>query len=257
VLVKVLEAVNGSIDILSDIQCFGDANGEIRANAVGGAKPYKVVWSLNSSQQPQLNNLTAGTYTVTISDQLGCADTVTYLLTQPDALALADTTINDATNGKANGSVNADITGGVQPYSYQWLDEVYFEIPGETNDFIGSLKMGKYALRVTDAHGCSFLTGLFEVKNLSGTHDWDREPVFRLFPNPTDGRLQLQLELPEAMPVEIAVSDITGRILQFQQNQQMDRATLEFDLSTYPSGVYLMRIRLDDQTFMRKVILEK
>ncbi len=257
VLVTILEAVQGSIGLQSAIKCFGDPTGAIRANATGGAKPYKVLWSLNSSQQPQLSNLAAGAYTVTISDQQGCADTVTYLLTQPDALILSDTTIKNATDGKANGSVNVGVSGGIKPYSYQWLDEVFFEIPNETNEFISAALPGKYAIRVTDANGCSILSGLFEVKNLVRTNDPNSQPVFRLFPNPTDGHLQLQLELPEAMPVEIAVSDITGRVLQVHNHQQTDDSTLEFDLSAYASGVYLLRIRLDNQTFVRKVILEK
>ena len=65
-----------------DASCFGASDGSISLNAMGGNMPYTFTWS-NSDTTDTIQNLSAGIYSVTLTDANGCADSVTYTIGQP------------------------------------------------------------------------------------------------------------------------------------------------------------------------------
>ena len=118
--------------------CFGGTNGAIALTPSGGTAPYSFSWSDGSSAQNR-SALTAGTYTVTISDASGCSRAIPISVTQPSQIRI---TVN-----KEGKNITNLISGGVSPYSYLWSDGII------TKDRI-NLVNGVYSFSVTDANGC-------------------------------------------------------------------------------------------------------
>ena len=138
-----------NINKLSPILCNGNKTGSIQAVASGGAGPYSYTWNTTPVQtSATLNNIGAGSYTVTVSSPSSCNTTATYTLTEPTAISAAPTT-TAATCGNSNGSITVIVSGGVAPYQYNWSN-------GGTTATISNIPPGNYSLSGKDANNCVF-----------------------------------------------------------------------------------------------------
>lgn len=136
-------------DTIANVSCYGGSDGEIALTVTGGVAPYTYVWS-NTGSTATLSGLTAGTYDVTVTDDLGCTITGSYTVTQPDTLT-ATAVITDVTcAGNANGAIDVTVAGGTSPFTFAWSNA------GNTEDLSG-LEGGTYTLTLTDANGCSMI----------------------------------------------------------------------------------------------------
>jgi len=133
----------------SNVNCFGNATGSITLNISGGTSPYTFNWSNGSSSQ-NLNNISAGTYTVTVTDANGCALNSSYTISQPSAAlsATSNASQNVSCFGGSNGSVQLTVSGGTPAYSYAWSN-------GASSQNISGLNAGIYTVTVTDSKGCT------------------------------------------------------------------------------------------------------
>lgn len=134
-----------------DVNCFGDATGSITITASGGAGPnYTYAWSPNVSTTNSATSLTAGSYTITVTDQMNCPLDTTVAIAQPAAALAATVTTKDITCfGSGNGKVVLDVTGGTTAYSFTWSPNV------STVDSALNLNAGTYDVTVTDSKGCT------------------------------------------------------------------------------------------------------
>lgn len=134
-----------------DPSCTGLANGSITVTATGGAGALIYAWS-NGQSGPAISNLTAGDYTVSVSDANGCIVSLSMSLEEAEALVLASANVTPATcYSGADGSIAIDVQGGEAPYTYNWNDPA-----GQTSATASGLARGDYAVMVTDANGCTF-----------------------------------------------------------------------------------------------------
>ena len=132
-----------------DVKCFGGNDGSLTANANGGTAPYQFVINNGNPQGgATFNNLTAGNYIISVADSKGCLKTISDSVGQPNALNAVASGQNVLCNGQSNGAVNVIITGGVQPYLYQWTG-------GYTTSLVNNLPQGNYQVTVTDFNGCT------------------------------------------------------------------------------------------------------
>lgn len=129
----------------SNVFCTGGNNGSATANATGGVSPYTYSWSDGQATASAVG-LTAGTYSVTVTDNNNCITINSATITEPDSLVLA-TSVVDAACGSSNGSATATVTGGVSPYQYAWSN-------GSTTATLSGLAAGAYSVTVSDANGC-------------------------------------------------------------------------------------------------------
>jgi gliding motility-associated-like protein len=135
--------------VTNDIDCFGNANGEINVSVTGGTAPYFYAWTVSPSTTNIASNLTAGTYTVTVTDSKGCTTTGTYTISEPTQLTSAVSIINHVSCfGGSDGAASVAANGGSYPYAYNWSTGGL----GSTETDIAN---GAHSVLVTDAKGCT------------------------------------------------------------------------------------------------------
>ncbi len=137
-----------TIDTFENVLCNGGNNAFIDLNVIGGTPPYTYQWN-NGETTEDLQFLTAGTYTVTVTDANGCSETISQTITEPDPIAVEDTIHNVSCYGGSDGYIDITVTGGTPPYSYSWSI-------GDSTQDINNLIEGNYSVTVTDDHGCQY-----------------------------------------------------------------------------------------------------
>lgn len=153
-----------TIDNEVDPTSCATPNGKIEVVATGGTAPYQ--FALNGGTFVSLGefeDLTAGTYEVTVKDKNGCEATVEATLTQVGSDLNA--TVTPTTNtgcGTANGQISIAATGGTAPYQYKLDGGSY----GSTSTFT-ALTGDAYVVSVKDNAGC-VVTVNVTVNNNSG-----------------------------------------------------------------------------------------
>ncbi len=136
--------------VSSNVTCHNASNGSSIVTVSGGTLPYQYLWTPSGQTNATATGLTAGNYTVTISDSHGCTTTAATTLTQPLALSATTTVASNVNcNGNNNGIANVTTTGGTGPYNYLWNPS------GQTNSTANGLSAGNYTVTVTDANGCT------------------------------------------------------------------------------------------------------
>ena len=160
--------VGASIGILvtttqTNILCNGNSSGTATANAAGGAPPYTYNWTPGPQTNQTATGLSAGTYTIVVSDKNGCQGTDSATITQPAVLAIVMNVTPVACNGDCNGKIVANVSGGTLPYTYNWSPN---GSTASTIDSITNLCSGTYPLTVTDANGCTTTASVILVNPL-------------------------------------------------------------------------------------------
>ncbi|MCZ2101554.1 MAG: SprB repeat-containing protein, partial [Chitinophagales bacterium] len=123
----------------------GLPNGSIQAEAVNG-DAFEYIWSTGANTQT-ISDLAPGTYTVTVTNELGCEASATTTLLLSNPLSLSILTFEESCSGCNDASITA-LANGRAPYSYVWSN-------GGTSQSIEDLEPGVYAVTVTDDLGCS------------------------------------------------------------------------------------------------------
>lgn len=136
--------VSGTV---TNIDCFGGNGGSIDLTVAGGTPTYSYAWS-NGATTPDLNNLNAGNFIVTVTDANECARTATFTITEPADLRINAIPTNVNCSGDNNGRIAITASGGTPAYTYRWSD-------GSTSEDRDNLSAATYRLTVTDANGCT------------------------------------------------------------------------------------------------------
>jgi len=143
-----------------NVSCNGGANGSIDLTVSGGTSPFTYDWSNDGAESPDndsqdLSGLTSGTYTVTVTDANSCTATISVTITQPTAITLTETHVNVACYGGSTGSIDATVSGGTSPYTYDWSNDGAESPDNDTQDLSG-MSAGTYTVTVSDvASGCT------------------------------------------------------------------------------------------------------
>jgi len=133
----------------TNVSCNGGSNGAASVVASGGTGTYSYLWAPSGGTAATATGLTAGTYTVTVTDENLCFVTNTITITEPDALNLTTTPVDVSCHNGNNGSATVSVTGGTGTYSYSWSPS------GGNAATATNLTAGTYTVTVTDANSCS------------------------------------------------------------------------------------------------------
>jgi hypothetical protein len=134
--------------------CNGGADGTATATATNGKAPYVYNWS-NLATGATINNLAAGSYTVTVSDVAKCNASANVLITDPSLLTLTNSQTNVTCAGGSDGTATVTVANGTSPYFYSWSPS-----GGNGATAYGLSAKIKYTVTVTDANGCSIASSV-------------------------------------------------------------------------------------------------
>jgi gliding motility-associated-like protein len=131
--------------------CSNICDGEITSVVSGGGTTFTYAWS-NGATTPDISNLCAGTYSLTVTDESARTATATIVLVSPPPITLNYITTNPTDYITSNGAISVIVNGGTPPYTYQWTGPV----SGNTAS-LNNVPAGTYTVLVTDANGCEVL----------------------------------------------------------------------------------------------------
>jgi hypothetical protein len=129
-----------------DANCFDGDDGMAFTLVGGGTPPYIYEWS-NGETESNIDGLSAGIYTLTVTDANACTLTNIVTIGQPNTLQLDIEKTDARCANSSDGTATAIVSGGTPPYNYAWSN-------GMTSASISALAAGNYALTVTDDAGC-------------------------------------------------------------------------------------------------------
>lgn len=137
------------LDSVKNIGCKGDSTGSVYVSVSGGNPPYTYSWSYGSVVTEDLENVPAGTYRLTVTDNLNCTQTFRTSVNEPLALYMNLASSQDAScYGYDNAEIDITVNGGVPPYTYQWSDTSFLED-------LTNIAAGTYSVTATDFNGCT------------------------------------------------------------------------------------------------------
>lgn len=135
-------------DNVTNVSCNGMCDGSISIAPTGGNPPFTYNWSPGGITIPNITNLCAGTYTVTVTDANGCTEQLNSTVTQPSTINASLIPTNVTCFGGNDGSITSSVTGGNTPYTYSWSN-------GSITPTISGLIAGTYSVTIIDANGCT------------------------------------------------------------------------------------------------------
>ena len=145
-----LTAVDAEVD--GSISCFGAMDGSATATVISGTAPFTYEWSdgVPTGDGSTITELSAGTYTVTVTDANGCTGMASVTLEEPTDLTATIMDFALDCFGDEDGILTVVAEGGTAPYSYEWEAAA----GGDLDDTVDGLAVGTYTVTVTDANGC-------------------------------------------------------------------------------------------------------
>ncbi len=142
-------AINAAINLTKGLNCHGETGATATINANGGSGKYEFYWS-NGTIGTMNNNLQAGSYSVTVLDEVGCTAIQNFVVEQPTALAMTAIIEEPICSAAPSGEIVVMPTGGVAPYQYSWNNSDY-----SSSSSITGLSGGSHTLSIKDANGCT------------------------------------------------------------------------------------------------------
>ena len=137
----------------TNILCNAVCNASINLNPSGGTGALTYTWSPSVVPSSSVaNNVCAGVYSYTITDNVGCKFTNSVTITQPPAITLTVNKTDVKCNSAANGSATAVASGGNGGYTYTWSPG---NPTGQGTASVTNLAPGNYSVNITDANGCT------------------------------------------------------------------------------------------------------
>ncbi len=224
--------------------CFGANNGSISLNVSGGQAPYNYSWS-NSQSTQNVFTLEAGTYTVTVTDNSGCATIKTVTLTGPSEIQ-ANVQVTNTVQGQNVGTATVTATGGTAPYTYAWSN-------GATGTSTTGLGVGNYTVAVTDANNC---VSTFNFSITVGTDITTVEPKIgvSIYPNPNAGKFLVTVSNNNGNETQIEVYNTLGQQIFVSELKMSAVSEFEIDLSHAPANTYFVKVVSGNETVVRKVL---
>jgi hypothetical protein len=223
----------------NNVSCNGGSNGSVSLNVNNGNPSYTYNWS-NGATTENLTSLSAGTYTVEITDANGCITSGSYDITEPTSIDLNPLTSSDF--GNNDGSIDLNVVGGTPGYTYTWSN-------GETTEDLSNLSAGTYTVTVTDNNGCSAEVST-EVLNESTANQASLQNItLNIFPNPAQDFVKISWKGPGAKLTIVKQNgqEVLSRIVQSVQAIQL------VDLA---SGYYLVTIKsTNGSTVTRQLVV--
>lgn len=233
-----------------------ERNGAIDLTVSGGTAggnnnpTFSFLWSYASSTTEDLEDISAGTYTVTISSSAGCSKVKSWVVNSSVGPPNVNGTVTNPTGGNQNGSITLSVSGGQSPYTYLWST-------GATTPNLTNLGSGTYFVTVTGNNNCNRVRDftlaatqsnnaqiiqadkvnpLEQASTTTDVSPFEGQTIL-VFPNPATRHFTV--ELPEAIGLcNIDVFDKTGRLVLHKQGG----GKVNIEAESWAAGLYEIRI---------------
>ena len=213
-------------------------NGAAFAIASGGSPPYSYLWNTSQSGS-SISSLCPGEYRVTATDSHGCQKTDSTNVAPPSPPNVSTSGTPASCFNCADGSADANPSGGNAPYSYSWSN-------GQTVQNVTGLLPASYSVCIIDANGCtscdsitiSFTTGI------AGIND----NALLVFPDPAINFIFVEGITSE---YNYEIMNSLGDVLQ-KGSGNADQQRIE--LSGFSEGIYFLRISSSKGTSIKRLI---
>jgi hypothetical protein len=202
--------------------CAGAETGAISL-VVTGYEPISYSWSHGDSSAIA-DSLSAGNYSVAITDAAGCVVNKNYIVEEPDSL-IASINLEE---GEETPSLVALCSGGTGNYSYNWNT-------GETESRITPESIGPYSVAITDENGC---TANVQFEYLSIENSPDQANVIKIYPNPAVNK-QIFIE-NNLQAATLRLFNASGQLVHTCQLSPLGYQICK--LPDFPSGLYFYQI---------------
>jgi hypothetical protein len=221
------------------VSCFAAADGQISLLTSGGQPPFSITWS-NGANGQELTGLAGGEYLFNLSAS-GCGLAQLVQLPEPSEIS-AEVLFVEGNNNTL--SATAFISGGTAPYLLEWST-------GSTANTVNNLLPETvYTLWVQDANQC---TATFDViARLTTIADEVQGDLISIYPNPTSDLLMLVSTNTAAQAMPYQIFNSNGQLITTGQLNGPESELI--DLRAVPAGIYYLRLLVDGQVVLKKVI---
>ena len=223
------------------------SNGTVTANVSGVANP-SFLWA-NGATTASITNLSAGGYSVTVSDETGCSVSDSVALSLPDTLQVSViTTTANINNTKVLGKAVASVTGGAPQYDFVWST-------GETTEAINYTTPGEYIVTITDSKGCR-QTAFAQVAETTATgiDALNNSLAFNVYPNPATNEVTVSSSSMNNTSTDIAIKNILGQTL---WSSTVTSLQSRINLSAFSNGLYFVVLSQGQNSGVQQLVIKK
>lgn len=244
-------------DIESEIGAVSNSeDGDIYLVVRNATNPLEFEWD-NGTEDNFLDSLSAGDYTVTITDALGCSAVRTYTVDSCDnELDISFNVSRDMDGNFYNGFIEiSSIEGVLSDYHIEWSNGL-INVPG-----IYNLPNERFSLRLIDEQGCEYVYQF----DLRTTNQTEQEPDFEydkldfvLYPNPSSGTVYLRSSIRAQDLLELQVLDpFTGVVLYHKSLENQLLVPEDMKIEGLKNGVNIVSIKTKKQVYSYKVMVHR
>lgn len=221
--------------VTTNVSCNGGNDGSASITATGGFSPYTFLWSTGDTTA-NTSNLTAGNYSVTVTDVAGCDTITSFTINQPTAIN--DTVIRN----------QFTLTASQIGANYQWLDcnNGNAPITGATMQSYTVTSNGDYAVEIT-LNGCVDTSSCIMILNVGIDQISNPQLSLNLYPNPNKGIFNLEIgeDVPSNHPLEIY--NLSGSLI---TTINLNSSQQQIDVTQLSNGVYFIRYKSNVKKFV-------
>lgn len=234
-----------AVTTVNPVSCFGGSNGSVLMTVSNGTAPYTYQWSSGQTTK-NINSLTVGVYSVTITDSQGCTYTHSVLVTGAPMLVSNSYVTPSSCWNCPDASAGTNAVGGTAPYNYTWYPG------GQTTPIISGITAGSYTVCVKDSKNCSTCDVLFIF--FQGVNELLDQSV-SISPNPSSGNFVVDFGNKNFGSAEVSFTDLTGRTVLETRMKASGKQPLT--INSVSTGVYFLKLKTEQGVTTKKVVISR
>ncbi|HHG85755.1 MAG TPA: T9SS type A sorting domain-containing protein, partial [Bacteroidetes bacterium] len=232
--------------LVQHILCHGDSQGTASIVVTGGLPPYAYAWNTGDTVAA-ISSLSAGIYTVTVTDSNNCQTIQSLWVLEPAPLSVTVSTFAASCSSCMDGIATINPTGGTPPYSAMWSNSA------SSGHSVTNLVPGTYWVQVTDSNGCMVADTFIIDLGVGSTAP--QASQFRLFPNPNTGVFRLIIEPGGLADIRVEIYDQIGHLAWQMDKMQVNGINEQLNMQELTVGAYLIRVVVNGVSTVRKLVI--